>query len=85
MACSLIIKENAIMRFWKIYYFRRKEVLAMKNIGKTDKIIRIILALILFSLFFILQGNLRFIALIGFVPLITAIVGVMPVVLAVRD
>ena len=53
----------------------------MKNIGKTDKIIRIILALILFSLFFILHGNLKFIALIGFVPLITAIVGVCPLYL----
>ena len=53
----------------------------MKNIGKTDKIVRIILALIFFSLFFILQGNLRFIALIGFVPLITALVGTCPLYL----
>lgn len=50
----------------------------MKNVGSTDKVIRIILALVLFSLFFILQGNLRFIALLGFVPLITALVGVCP-------
>lgn len=53
----------------------------MKNIGKTDKIVRIILALIFFSLFFVLQGNLRFIALIGFVPLITALVGTCPLYL----
>lgn len=53
----------------------------MKNIGKTDKIIRVILALILFSLFFVLQGNLKYIALIGFVPLITAIVGICPLYL----
>jgi hypothetical protein len=51
----------------------------MKNVGSTDKIIRIVLAIILFSLFFILQGNLRFIAILGFVPLITAIVGFCPI------
>jgi len=51
----------------------------MKNVGNTDKIIRIILALILFCLFFVLQGNLRFIALLGFVPLVTALVGFCPI------
>ncbi len=50
----------------------------MKNIGSTDKIVRIVLALVFFSLFFILQGNLRFLALIGFIPLLTALIGVCP-------
>lgn len=50
----------------------------MKNVGNTDKIIRIVLALVLFSLYFILQGNLRFIALIGFIPLLTGLIGVCP-------
>ncbi len=42
------------------------------NVGSIDKVIRIILAVALFSLFFVLEGNLRFLALIGLVPLITA-------------
>lgn len=50
----------------------------MKNIGKTDKIIRYILAVGLLSLFFILKGDLRYIALIGFIPLVTATFGVCP-------
>ncbi|MGM0603696.1 MAG: YgaP family membrane protein [Bacillota bacterium] len=45
----------------------------MKNVGKTDKIIRFFIALLLFSLFFILEGNLRYIAILGIVPLFTAI------------
>lgn len=45
----------------------------MKNIGKTDKVIRFLAALILFSLFFVLEGNLRYIAFLGIIPLFTAI------------
>ena len=43
-----------------------------RNVGTVDNAIRLIIALLLFSLNFILEGNLRFLALIGFVPLITA-------------
>jgi hypothetical protein len=50
----------------------------MKNVGSTDKIIRYVLAVAFFSLFFILQGNLRFLGLIGFIPLLTALFGVCP-------
>ena len=50
----------------------------MKNVGSTDKIIRYLLAVVFFSLFFILQGNLRFLGLIGFIPLLTALFGVCP-------
>jgi len=51
----------------------------MKNVGSTDKIIRIILSLVLFSLYFLLQGNLRYLALIGFIPLLTALTGFCPI------
>ena len=43
------------------------------NVGSVDRAIRIIIALALFSLFFLLDGNLRYLAVIGFVPLVTAL------------
>jgi hypothetical protein len=56
----------------------------MKNVGSTDKIIRYVLALVFFSLFFILQGNLRFLGLIGFIPLLTALIGVCPLYIPLK-
>lgn len=50
----------------------------MKNIGKIDRIIRIILGLILLSLLFILDGNLKYLGLIGIVPLLTASISFCP-------
>jgi len=50
----------------------------MKNVGSTDKIIRIIAGIAILSLFFILKGNARYFALLGFVPIITAFVGFCP-------
>lgn len=48
------------------------------NVGSVDKTIRIILALVFFSLFFVLEGNWRFLSLIGLIPLITAFVSWCP-------
>jgi len=48
------------------------------NIGKTDRIIRIVVGIILIALVFLLKGNIRWIGLIGIVPLVTAIVGSCP-------
>ncbi|KIF80726.1 YgaP family membrane protein [Noviherbaspirillum autotrophicum] len=48
------------------------------NIGTVDKAIRLILAAVFFSLFFFLQGDLKWIALIGIVPLVTALVNWCP-------
>lgn len=48
------------------------------NVGSVDKVVRIIIALALFSLYFILEGNLRYLAAIGFVPLLTAFVSWCP-------
>jgi len=50
----------------------------MKNIGSKDKIVRYILAALLLSLFFILKGDLKYIGLIGFIPLLTALTGTCP-------
>jgi hypothetical protein len=50
----------------------------MKNIGKIDKIIRLVLGVVLFSLFFLLDGNWKFLGLIGFIPTITALINFCP-------
>ena len=43
-----------------------------KNVGYTDRIIRLVVGIVLVSLFFVLEGNARYIGLIGLVPLMTA-------------
>ena len=53
----------------------------MKNIGKIDKLIRVIIGLVLLSLIFILNGNIKYIGLIGLIPLLTAIIGTCPLYL----
>lgn len=47
----------------------------MKNVGKTDKLIRIIIGIVLLSMFFFVEGNARYFALIGIIPLYTGITG----------
>ena len=44
----------------------------MKNVGSTDKVIRYIIGVVLLSLLFIIPGNLKFLGLIGLVPILTA-------------
>lgn len=48
------------------------------NVGSMDKVIRIIVGIGLLSLFFILEGNMRFLGLIGIVPIVTALMGWCP-------
>ncbi|MGB8451791.1 MAG: DUF2892 domain-containing protein [Anaerocolumna sp.] len=50
----------------------------MKNIGRIDKIIRIIIGLALLSLLFILEGNLKYLGLIGIIPIVTASISFCP-------
>ncbi len=47
-----------------------------KNEGKTDRIIRVVLGLAFLSLFFILDGNWRWISLLGVIVLITGVTGI---------
>lgn len=53
----------------------------MKNVGSVDRVVRIIIALALFSLFFLLKGGYRWLGLVGLIPLGTALVGVCPLYL----
>ncbi len=48
------------------------------NVGGVDKLIRIILGVGLLSLFFLLQGDARWLGLVGVVPLATGLVGYCP-------
>ncbi|MBN1448805.1 MAG: DUF2892 domain-containing protein [Bacteroidetes bacterium] len=42
------------------------------NVGSIDRTIRIILGIVLLSLVFLLEGGIRYIGLIGIIPLLTA-------------
>ena len=49
-----------------------------KNVGSADKIVRIVLGLGLLSLLFLLEAPMKYLGLIGFVPLLTAMMGWCP-------
>jgi hypothetical protein len=49
-----------------------------QNVGGVDKGLRIIIGIALLSLIFILEGNQRWLGLIGLVPLGTALMGWCP-------
>ena len=44
----------------------------MKNVGSIDKVVRFIVGLLLLSLLFFVNGNLKYLGLIGLVPILTA-------------
>jgi hypothetical protein len=48
------------------------------NVGVVDKVARIVVGLGLLSLIFVLEGNLRWLGLVGIVPLATGVVGYCP-------
>ncbi|HEX2942816.1 MAG TPA: DUF2892 domain-containing protein, partial [Rhodopila sp.] len=48
------------------------------NIGTTDRAIRIVAGLVLLSLLFLLTGPVRWVGLIGIIPLVTAMVRICP-------
>lgn len=49
-----------------------KELVMKINVGSIDRAVRVVLGLVLIALFFILDGDLRYIGLIGIIPLATA-------------
>jgi hypothetical protein len=49
-----------------------------KNVGTLDRWIRIILGIVLLSLLFLLSGGLRWLGLIGLIPLVTGILRYCP-------
>lgn len=49
-----------------------------RNVGTVDRVARVIIGLAILSLLFVLEGNLRWLGLIGLVPLVTAVTGNCP-------
>jgi len=45
------------------------------NVGKVDRVIRIVAGFVLLSLVFVLEGNARWWGLVGLVPLATGLIG----------
>ncbi len=50
-----------------------------KNVGNTDKWIRIVLGIVLLSFILIIQNNWRWLGLIGLIPLATAFLNFCPI------
>ena len=49
-----------------------------KNMGKIDRIIRLIVGAGLFSLLFVVNNNWKYLGILGIILLITSVVGVCP-------
>jgi hypothetical protein len=49
-----------------------QEIAMKTNVGTLDRAIRIVAGLALLSLLWLLEGNARFVGLVGVVPLLTA-------------
>ena len=56
----------------------------MKNVGIADRVIRIIVGLAVLSLFFFLSKDLRYLGLLGIIPLVTGLTGFCPMYAALR-
>lgn len=50
----------------------------MKNVGRTDRILRIIIGLILLSLLLVFDGDKRYVGLLGVIPLFTGLANYCP-------
>ncbi|MGM0411048.1 MAG: YgaP family membrane protein [Bacillota bacterium] len=50
----------------------------IKNVGSTDRLIRIIVGVLLLSLLAFLDGDLKYLALLGVVPLFTGLANYCP-------
>ncbi len=48
------------------------------NVGGIDKVVRIVAGIALLSLFFLLEGGMKYLGLIGIVPIATALIGWCP-------
>lgn len=48
------------------------------NVGTIDRLIRVIVGLAILSLYFVLEGDLKWVALVGLVPLLTAAIRFCP-------
>ena len=50
-----------------------------QNVGRIDRWIRIVIGVVLLSLVVFLSGGIRWIGLIGLIPLVTGLVGYCPI------
>ena len=48
------------------------------NVGGIDRVLRIVVGIAVLALFFVLEGNARYWALVGFVPLFTGLLRTCP-------
>lgn len=48
------------------------------NVGNVDRVIRVLLGVALLSLFFLAEGNLKWLGLVGLVPIATALMRFCP-------
>jgi hypothetical protein len=55
-----------------------KEELMATNVGNWDRVVRVVLGIGLLSLLFVLNGTVRWLGLIGVVPLVTGLFGFCP-------
>jgi len=46
-----------------------------RNVGDLDRVIRFVIGLGLFGLYFVLEGDARWWALLGLIPILTAVFG----------
>jgi hypothetical protein len=62
-----------------MYGYTLHEVMEMVNVGELDMFLRFLLAMALFSLVAVLDTNMRWIGLLGFIPLLSAIFRFCPI------
>lgn len=57
---------------------QQKEFVMTTNVGGIDRILRIVVGIAVLALFFVLEGNARYWALVGLVPLFTGLFSTCP-------
>nr|WP_083991282.1 DUF2892 domain-containing protein [Alkalihalobacillus pseudalcaliphilus] len=55
-----------------------------QNVGTIDRIVRVIIAFILLSLFFLLEGKMKYLGLIGIIPLVVTVIKYCPLYTVLR-
>jgi hypothetical protein len=55
-----------------------EEFVMTTNVGGIDRVLRIVVGIAVLALFFVLEGNARYWALIGLVPLLTGFMSFCP-------
>ena len=49
-----------------------------QNVGKTERIVRVVAGLAVLSILFLVESNLRYLGFLGLIPLLTGILGYCP-------